>query len=177
MKILSDFIAVILFFITYTVTKNIIWATAVALIIGIIQAAVIWLKYKKLDTMQWVSLILITVLGSATILLHDKRFIMWKPTLLFWAGALALGGSLFWKKNGLKAMLGKEIELEDHVWRRLTIAWVLFLIFMGLANLAAAYMLSEAQWVNYKLFGSTGLMVLFALAQGIYLSRHLPQKD
>ena len=83
MKILSDLLAVILFFITYTVTKNIIWATAVALAAGVVQAVFTYIKNKKLETMQWVSLILIVVLGGATILLKDQRFIMWKPTALF----------------------------------------------------------------------------------------------
>lgn len=177
MKILSDLIAVILFFVTYTLTKNIVWATSVALVIGILQAVFTWLKHKKLDTMQWVSLILIVVFGGATILLHDARFIMWKPTLLFWFGALALGISQAMNKNGLKAMMGKEITLPDAVWRRLTFIWIAFLLLMGLANIAVAYTFSEAQWVNYKLFGSTALMIIFFLGQGIYLSRHLPQEN
>lgn len=177
MKILSDLIAVILFFATYTLTKNIVWATAVALVVGVLQAGFAWLKHKKLDTMQWVGLVLIVVFGGATILLRDPRFIMWKPTLLFWAGALALGLGQFWGKNGLKAVMGKELELDDQVWRRLTWIWVAFLVFMGIANIAVAYMFTEAQWVNYKLFGSTGLMVVFVIGQGMYLSRYLPQED
>ena len=59
MKILSDLLAVILFFATYTLTKNIVCATAVALVIGVLQAAFTWIRHKKLDTMQWVSLALI----------------------------------------------------------------------------------------------------------------------
>ncbi|WP_373702891.1 septation protein IspZ, partial [Neisseria dentiae] len=70
MKILSDLIAVILFFATYTLTKNIVWATAVALVVGVLQAGFAWLKHKKLDTMQWVGLVLIVVFGGATILLR-----------------------------------------------------------------------------------------------------------
>ncbi|MDO4906492.1 septation protein A [Neisseria sp.] len=177
MKILSDLIAVILFFATYTLTKNIVWATAVALVVGVLQAGFAWLKHKKLDTMQWVGLILIVLFGGATILLRDPRFIMWKPTLLFWAGASALGLGQLWGKNGLKAVMGKELNLDDRVWRRLTWIWVAFLVFMGIANIAVAYMFTEAQWVNYKLFGSTGLMVVFVIGQGVYLSRYLPQED
>ncbi|MDO5640095.1 MAG: septation protein A [Neisseria sp.] len=177
MKILSDLLAVILFFLTYTLTKNIVWATAVALVIGVLQAAFIWLKYKKLDTMQWVGLVLIVVFGGATILLRDARFIMWKPTLLFWIGALALAIGQAMNKSGLKAMMGKEVTLPDAVWRRLTFIWVAFLLLMGLVNIAVAYTFSEAQWVNYKLFGSTALMIVFFLGQGVYLSRHLPQEN
>ncbi|VEJ20492.1 intracellular septation protein A [Neisseria animaloris] len=177
MKVLSDLIAVILFFLTYTFTKNIVWATAVALVIGVLQASFTWVKHKKLDTMQWISLVLIVVFGGATIVLRDARFIMWKPTLLFWFGALALGISHALNKNGLKAMMGKELKLSDDIWRKLTWAWIAFLIFMGTVNLAVAYTFSEAQWVNYKLFGSTGLMIVFFIGQGLYLSRHLPQEN
>ena len=177
MKILSDLLAVILFFITYTVTKNIIWATAVALAAGVAQAVFTYVKYKKLETMQWVSLILIVVLGGATILLKDKRFIMWKPTALFWFGALALAVGQVMGKNSLKAVMGKEIELPAPVWRRLTFAWIVYLLFMGVANIIVFKTFTEAQWVNYKLFGSTALMIVFIIGQILYLSRHLPQEN
>ncbi|WP_107689120.1 septation protein A [Neisseria wadsworthii] len=180
MKILSDLIAVILFFITYTITKNIIWATAVALVIGIIQAGFAWMKHKKLDTMQKVGLILIVVFGGATILFKNGAFIMWKPTLLFWAGAAAIAISHFMKKNGLKALMGKELTLPDIIWNRLAYMWISFLFIMGVINLAVAYPFTparEAVWVQYKMYGSTGLMLAFVLAQGFYLSRHLPQEN
>lgn len=177
MKILSDLIAVILFFATYTLTKNIVWATAVAVVVGVLQAAFAWFRHKKLDTMQWVGLVLIVVFGGATVLLRDPRFIMWKPTLLFWAGALALGGGHLLGKNGLKAVMGKELVLEEQVWRKLTWMWFFFLVFMGVANIAVAYMFTEGQWVNYKLFGSTGLMIAFVVAQSLYLSRYLSKEN
>lgn len=177
MKILSDFLAVILFFLTYTLSKNIMLATAVAIMMGVAQAGFTYWKNKKLETMQWVSLILIIVLGGATILLKDNRFVMWKPTLLFWFGALALAISHFMGKEGLKKLLGKELNLPSSVWNKLTFAWIIFLMIMGLANLLVAYHFTEAQWVNYKLFGSTALMIVFFIGQGIYLSRYLPKEN
>lgn len=177
MKILSDLLAVILFFAAYSYTKDIIIATVVALVVGVLQAGFTWLKHKKLDTMQWVSLILIVVMGGATVILRNPVFIKWKPTLLFWIGAAALAVSHLMGKNGLKALMGKEIRLSDGIWRNLTFMWIAYLVFMGLANIAVAYMFTEAQWVNYKLFGSTALMVVFMIAQGFYLSRHLPKES
>ncbi|MDO4249490.1 MAG: septation protein A [Neisseria sp.] len=179
MKILSDLIAVILFFLTYTLTKNIIWATAAALVTGLIQAAFTWIKHKKLDTMQQVSLVLIVVFGGATILFKDGSFIMWKPTLLFWAGAVAIAASQMMKKNGLKALMGKELDLPDAIWKRLAYTWTGFLVAMGIINLAVAYPFTperEPVWVQYKMYGSTALTLLFVFAQGFYLSRHLPQE-
>ena len=176
MKILSDLLAVILFFLTYTVTKDMIAATAVALVVGVLQAAFTYWKFKKLDTMQWVGLVLIVVFGGATILLKDPRFIMWKPTVLFWIGALVLLFSHLAGKNGLKATMGKELELSDTVWNNLTYAWIAFLVFMGIANWFV-FTQFESQWVNYKMFGSTGLMFDFFISQGIYLGKHLPKEN
>ena len=176
MKVLSDLLAVILFFLTYTITKNMITATAVAVVFGILQAGFTYWKYKKLDTMQWVGLILIVVFGGATILLRDDRFIMWKPTVLFWIGALVLLISHLSGKNGLKATMGKELELPEHVWSKLTYAWVAFMIFLGIANWFVFTHFKE-QWVNYKMFGSTGFFIVFFIAQFSYLSRYLHKKD
>ena len=180
MKAASDFIAVILFFLTYILTKNIIWATSVAVVAGIAQAAFLWWKFRKLETMQWVSLLLIVVFGGATILTGNRTFIMWKPTLLFWIGAIAILISNIIKKNGLQALLGKEISLPDAVWKKLAISWMLFLIIMGFVNLAVAYPFSaerEAVWNNYKFFGAIPLTFLFSLAQVIYLNRYLPKEN
>lgn len=178
MKALFELLVVILFFITYVFTKNIVLATAVALVAGVIQAAFIWIKYKKLQTMQWVSLLLIVIFGGATIVFKDAHFIMWKPSILFWLLAAALLASQLLGKNALQATMGKEITLPDAVWRKLTFAWILFLAMMGVLNLwvAFAYRFTEAQWVNYKLFGSTGLLIAFMLVQIAYLSRFIPKE-
>ena len=176
MKALFELLVVILFFITYVFTKNIVLATAVALVAGVIQAAFIWIKYKKLQTMQWVSLLLIVIFGGATIVFNDAHFIMWKPSILFWLLAAALLASQLLGKNALQATMGKEITLPDAVWRKLTFAWVLFLAMMGVLNLWVAYRFTEAQWVNYKLFGSTGLLIAFVLVQTAYLSRFIPKE-
>jgi intracellular septation protein len=59
------------------------------------------------------------------------------------------------------------------VWRRLNFAWVTFFGFMGLLNLWVAYSFSTDTWVNFKLFGGIGLMVLFTVAQGLYLGKYI----
>lgn len=176
MKAVFEFIVVILFFITFVVTKNIIWATSIAVAAGILQAMYCWLKHRKMQTMQWVSLLLVVVFGGATIISHNEHFIMWKPSVLFWLMAVALGGAQLMGKNILKAAIGKEISLPPNVWLRLTIAWIVFLTFLGALNLWVAYHYTIAQWVNYKLFGSMGLLFVFVVVQTLYLSRYL-KKD
>ena len=67
MKILSDFIAVILFFVAYQITGNMITATTVAVVTGVIQAVYTFAVHKKLAPTQWLSLILVVVFGGLTI--------------------------------------------------------------------------------------------------------------
>lgn len=175
MKIFADFLALILFFLTYWYTKDVRLATAVAVVIGIIQAGYSWFKFKKLETMQWISLGLIVVFGGATIILNNPVFIMWKPSLLFWAMGLSILISHMVGKNGIKLLLGKELTLPEFVWKNLAYIWTVFFLVMGLINLAVAYQFSFDQWVTYKTFGSMGLMFVFFVAQSLYLAKYLPK--
>ena len=69
--------------------------------------------------------------------------------------------------------MGEQMELPARVWQRLNLAWIAFFALMGVLNLYVAYSYPTATWVNFKLFGGIGLMLLFTLAQGLYLSRHM----
>lgn len=175
MKAISDLLAVALFFVVYIVTKNIFWATAAAIVIGIVQTAFLWFKHKKLETMQIVSVVLMVVLGGATLLFRDPNFIMWKPTVLFWVGALALVIGQLLGKQPVQAMMGKHFTLPERIWRHLLWLWVGFLFFLGVANLVAAKLLSEAGWVKYKSFGSSALIVIFMLGLIVYIKPYLPE--
>jgi intracellular septation protein len=117
------------------------------------------------------------VFGGATLLLHDETFIKWKPTVLYWLFAAVLaGGELFAGRNLLRALLGAQLELPDTAWRRLNLSWIGFFALMGAANLAVAYNFSTDAWVNFKLFGGIGLMLLFVLAQGLVLAKYVQDK-
>ena len=80
-------------------------------------------------------------------------------------------------KHLLRTLMGSQLELPDPVWQRLNIAWIAFFTLMGLLNLYVAYSFATSTWVNFKLFGALGLMVLFMLGQGVYLSRHLKNEE
>lgn len=152
-------------------------ATVVVMIATLAQVLVLKLMRQKVDAILWVSLALVVVLGLATVYFHSETFIKWKPTALYWVMAAAFwGSSALFGRNLLKAVL-KEIELPAAVWQRLNWAWVLFFAAMGLLNLWVAYNFSTSAWTNFKVFGATGLMLVFTLAQGAYLMRHLPPEE
>ncbi|XXQ68864.1 septation protein A [Neisseriaceae bacterium B1] len=180
MKALSDLIAIILFFATYTLTKNMVTATIVAVVVGIIQAAYMLFKYKKMEPMQWLSLVLIVVFGGLTIFLKDRTFIMLKTTILPWLMAAVMLVSQLMGKNGLRLLLSKEIPLPEHVWNKLGYAWIIFFFLLGLLNLFIAYPFTaerEQVWMNFKMYGYLPIVLIFSLAQGVYLMRHLPKEN
>lgn len=151
-------------------------ATVVVIVATLAQVAWLKLRGRKVDTMLWVSLVLVVVLGGLTIWFHNETFIKWKPSVLYWAMGTALWLSpLLAGKNLLKVMLGEQLQLPAKVWHRLNFAWVAFFAGMGLLNLWVAYSFSTDTWVNFKLFGGIGLMLVFTVAQGLYLSRHIEE--
>ena len=175
MKFLFDLLPVILFFVAYKVF-DIYVATGVAMAASFAQIGWLWFKGRKIDTMLWVSLVVITVFGGMTLLLQDETFIKWKPTVLYWAFAAALlGGTLFFRKNLMRTLLAEQMELPEAAWTRLNWSWVGFFIFMGIANLFVAFNFSTDDWVNFKLFGATGLMLVFVVAQGLLLSKYIEE--
>ena len=152
----------------------ILLATAVAISVTLIQIFYLLVRGKKVDAMLWVTLAIVGVLGGATIYFHNELFIKWKPTVLYWSIALSfLAGQFLFKKNLVRLMMEKQISLPDGTWHRLSLAYVVFFIGMGLLNLYVAFNFPTATWVNFKLFGGMGLMFLFVIAQTLFLSKHI----
>jgi len=151
----------------------ILLATALAIVATIGQVLWLLLRRKKVDNMLWIGLGIIVVMGGATLILRDATFIMWKPTVLYWAFAVVLVGSqLLFRKNLMQAMMGKQLTLPAPIWTRVNLSWAAFFAVLGVLNLYVAFNFSEPTWVKFKLFGGMGLMLLFALGQGLILARH-----
>ena len=154
-------------------------ATMVVILATIVQIAWVRLRHGKVDKMLWVSLTLVVFFGGMTLWFRDETFIKWKPTVLYWvfAAVLLFSGTVL-KKNLIRAVLEKEMQLPETVWARLNLAWVGFFAFLGIANLmvAFAFGLSTDVWVNFKLFGGMGLMFAFVLLQGLMLSKYMEKE-
>ncbi|MCV6587944.1 MAG: septation protein A [Marinobacterium sp.] len=176
MKLLLDFLPILIFFAVYKGTDDIILATAILIPATALQMAWTWWRTHTIEKMQLITLGLVVILGGATVLLQDKTFIQWKPSVVNWLFGLAFLGSQFiGKKPIVQRLMESNLTLADPIWRNLNIAWTVFFMFMGCLNLAVVYTLSEEAWVNFKLFGMLGLTLVFIVLQGIYLARHLPE--
>ena len=190
MKQFIDFIPLLLFFIVYKIEPRIVEiaghsltfggifsATAMLIASSVVVYGILFFKQRKLEKSQWLTLVACLVFGSLTLAFHSETFLKWKAPVVNWLFALAFAGSHFiGDKVLIKRMMGHALSLPDAIWTRLNVAWIGFFLFCGAANLFVAFTY-QSIWVDFKVFGSLGMTVLFLIAQGIYLSRHLHDTD
>lgn len=159
----------------------VILATVVAIVATAVQIAYLKLRGKKVDGMLWVAAAVITIMGGATIYLHDETFIKWKPTILYWTfAAILLFYKVFMGKNLMRSVLGEAFKLPEEVWPRVCFAWIWFLFALGLLNLLMAFVIfkgNTSAWVNFKVFGATGIFFAFTVLQAFVLSKYLMEEE
>lgn len=177
MKFFFEIFPVIIFFFVFK-THGIMAATAAAILATLVQAGWSWMRHGKVERMMLINLGVIVILGGATLALNDETFIKWKPTALYWAFALILlVSSNIFKKNLIKTMMASKMTMKDDIWNKLNLSWSGFFIFMGIANIYIAFNFDTDTWVNFKLFGGMGLLLLFALGQALLLSKHIKPNE
>lgn len=181
-----DFIPLILFFIVYKLEPRavelaghtymlggIFSATAVLIISSVIVYGTIFLLQRRLEKGQWLTLVACLVFGGMTLAFHSETFLKWKAPVVNWLFALAFAGSHFiGDKPLIQRMMGHALSLPQAIWVRLNLAWIVFFLVCGFANLFVAFTFHEF-WVDFKVFGSLGMTVLFLVGQGVYLARHI----
>lgn len=185
MKFLFDFFPILLFFIAFK-TYDIFVATGVAIAASIVQVA--WLRFsgRKVETMHWITLAGITLFGGLTIVLQDDTFIRWKPTVVYWLfSVILLATQLFGKKTAIEHVMGAQIALPAKIWRNMNISFVLFTVFMGFLNLYVAFVygtdldpdVQRAHWVNFKVFGTLILTLLFMFIVMAFVSKYIKTEE
>ncbi len=177
-KFLFDLFPLILFFAAFKYTDDIFVATAVAIAATVVQF--IWLKVtgKKIEATHWINLTVIVVFGGATLYFQNDLFIKWKPTVLYWLfSAILLGSRLIFKRNIMQSLMGGQITMPAAVWDKLNVSWSAFFVISGALNLYVAFSghFTDSQWVNFKVFGLFALLILFVIAQSLWLGKHMSQ--
>ena len=175
MQALAEFAPLVAFFVTYRL-GGLYAATAVLMVAMLALLGFDWLRQRRIPPLHAVSAALVLVLGGATLLLHNRLFIQWKPTVLFWLVSVAFIAS-FWvgertlTQRFLEPALAGRLAVSPQQWRRVNGASAVFYALLGALNLAVAYGASERTWVYFKLFGLAVLTFAFVALQMLWLSR------
>lgn len=177
MKPLLEFFPIVLFFAAFKL-YDIYVATGVVIAATIVQVCAYWLVYRKVETMHWITLGLILVMGGATLYLQDEQFIKWKLSIIEWLfGGAFLASQFFGNKTFIERMMGANLELPHHLWKRLNLSWSLFFISIGFLNVYVMNHYDTDDWVSFKTFGVPGLMVIFIAVQILFLYKHIPNPE
>jgi intracellular septation protein len=173
MQALTEFAPLLAFIVTYYL-RGLYAATAVLMLAMLLLIAVDWLRLRRVPPLHALSTGLVLVFGAATLLLHNRVFIQWKPTVFFWLASIAFLGSFWIGKRTLTerllgATLGAQLQVSSAVWRRLNSWWAAFYALLGVLNLVVVYYASERVWVALK-FVDIVLMLVFVVAQVLWLS-------
>ena len=190
MKQILELIPLILFFITFKMDgetlqllnfsyqfDGIYSATAVLIAATATQVLLTRLITGKVEKQLLWLFGIIVVAGSATLILRNDIFIMWKPAVFIWGLALVLlGGMFLGKKSLLEKMLGQQIQLPAAAWLRLNQVWIANFLIVGSLNLYVAYNFSQAAWVNYKLYSSIGFTLVLMIITMIIVVPHIKDK-
>lgn len=174
MNQLIEWLPLIVFFLSFKLL-GIYWATAALMSACVLQLVVHRLRTGKYKTMHIVTVAVVLLLGTATLLLHDRRFIQWKPTVLLALAAVAFLGSMLIGKQPLarrmlEAVFKEPLNISPRTWLVINSMWVGWLALLAAANIYVARNFAESTWVNFKVFGITVAMLLFMVPQVLWLS-------
>lgn len=172
MSAVLEFLLLVAFFSSY-LWKGIFFATGVLMVGSVLVLAIAWRHSRKFEPLPLAVTILALVLGSVTLVFHNAVFIKWKFSIVEWLFGVVFLATQFMRQPLIERMLGAQIRVPAGIWRRLNLLWALFFILLGSANVYVIYHYDTAAWVNFKVWWSTGAMLVFVIAQALYMSRHL----
>ena len=177
MQLFIEYFPLLFFFIINSIA-GIYWATGSLIVAAFVQIFYYKIKKEKIPTKQWIIFGLIVVFGGLTIYLQNDAFLKWKVTIInaFFAGALLVSNTFF-KKNIIKEFLAESLSLPENIWSRLNLAWAMFFLFCSGLNYYIAFNYDLDTWVNFKVFGLTGLMLLFSITSILFLYKYLPLEE
>jgi intracellular septation protein len=147
-------------------------ATALFMVATIISLVISKIVFKHLPVMPFVSGIVVMVFGSLSIWLQDETFIKMKPTIVNTLFGVVLLGGLFFGKSLLGYVFNAAFQLDEEGWRKLTLRWGIFFFFLAMINEVVWRNFSDDVWINFKVWGTMPITILFTLAQMPLIMRH-----
>ncbi|WP_252179423.1 septation protein IspZ [Endozoicomonas sp. 4G] len=190
MKQLIDFIPLIVFFTVYKMDPRMVDVAGHSFELGgpisgtfflIVASAIVYggifIKNKTLEKSQLITLVAVVLFGGMTLAFQNESFLKWKAPIVNWIFAAAFLGSQFiGQKTLVQRMMEHAVSLPEEVWVRMNLSWVVFFIFLGVANLYVAFTFHEF-WVDFKVFGSLILTFVFVVLQFLVISKHMRTEE
>ena len=190
MKQFLEYIPLIFFLIIYKLDERLVAfgpfeftfggifsATAFLMVGYIIVFGYLWKSQGSLTRMQWVIFAAMVVFCSFTLIFHSETILKWKAPVANWImAAVFLGSQFVGKQNMTKTMFGSVVTMPDPRWTRLNLAWVLVFLIVGSSNLFVAFTFPD-YWVDFKVFGSMGIILLAVIAQMFYIYPYLQEDE
>lgn len=140
-------------------------ATAIALIVS-------WVLIRKLPIMPLVSGFVVFTFGGLTLWLHNDIFIKMKPTIINALFGVALLGGLAFGRSLLGYVFDSAFRLDAEGWRKLTLRWGVFFLFLAVANEIVWRNFPTDTWVAFKVWGILPITMIFTLCQMPLIMRH-----
>jgi intracellular septation protein len=179
MKALLDFLPLVVFF-YLAKTDTIFMATQGLLIASVAVYALHFVLQKgRLEKSQWITFLLTLAFGGLTLYLHDDLWLRWKSPIINWIFATAFLVSPMIGKNPIplvQRFLEPIFELTVSHWKILNAAWAVFFIVLGALHLVFAFVF-PVYWVDFKVFGSTAIMMSFIIGQFIFLRKYIKKPE
>lgn len=179
MKALLDFVPLVVFFVLAKM-KTIFIATQGLLIASVaVYSLHFILQRGRLEKSQWITLLLTLAFGGLTLYLHDDIWLRWKSPIINWIFATAFLISPMVGKNPIplaERFLEPVFELTHSNWKKLNLAWATFFLVLGGLHLVFAFVFPKL-WIDFKVFGSTAIMLLFMAGQFVLLRNHLKSAE
>ncbi|HEY3643916.1 MAG TPA: inner membrane-spanning protein YciB [Gammaproteobacteria bacterium] len=177
MSSLLEILLLAAFFLSY-LWKGIYVATGVIMVGSVVAVAVSWFRTRKVKPILLITMVLALFLGGLTLFFRDPVFLKWKFSIIEWfLGLWILASQFLGKKSFIRLAMEESVKLPEMVWSRLNLMWGGFFLFLGSLNVYVIYNFSTDEWVKFKVWGSTGLLLAFAVLQSVYLARHMPREE
>lgn len=170
-KILIEMGPLLVFFIT-NARMGIFEATAAFMVAIILSLAASWVLERRLPIMPLVTAGFVLTFGTLTLVLADDLFIKLKPTVVNVLFATILFGGLAKKRSLLRPLLESSMKLDTEGWRKLTLRWACYFVFLAIVNEIVWRNTSTDTWVSFKVFGILPLTIAFTITQIPLIQRH-----
>ena len=174
-KMLFDFGPLLLFFGTNYLYSDLMLSVKVLVAATLVSLALSWHIERRVSLMAAIGCAALVFFAGLTLYFDNELFIKIKPTVVTLLFAALIAGGRLLGRNPLAAIIGKQIDLTPQGWRAISWLWVAMFATSAVANELAWRMLSTDDWITFKVFGLTGISLLFFIVSVPILQKHQRQ--